>query len=290
MKKLTAILLALLISVSGCTVADDTPKFDESLSAKYKANSAYGSARHIHGRTVIVSIYSDDPTNRWDPLSEVDKDTIEQTLYYLGIATDWISEQASRYGADAEFIYDWKENEDLRYNTTFTTELEKDDATYTSTVYPQQKRFLRNNVDTDALLKKYDADNIIYMFFINSDFSNQANPVTSPKAYLYGDDYYTDHINLCVRFDDYYVTAPSSYAHEILHCFGAYDLYYENQVITEEYVMHCAESGTYDIMYYVTSGSKIYSEFTELDAYYIGLTDYSQEVEEWDLGPSDFQQ
>ncbi len=289
MKKLTAILITFMLFLTGCTTSSDIPSFDESLAAKYHANSAYGSARHIHGRTVIVSIYSDDPTNRWNPLSDVDKDTIEQTLYYLGIAADWISEQASQYGAKAEFIYDWEQHPDLMYRTSFTTELEKDDGTYTLTVYDQQKRYLRNNVDTDALLEKYDADNIIYMFFINSDFSNPANPVTSPRAYLCGDEFYTEHINLCVRFDDYYVTAPSTYAHEILHCFGAYDLYYENQVITEDYVMHCAENGSRDIMYYVTSGDKIYSEFTELDAYYVGLTDYSQEVEDWNLGPSDYQ-
>lgn len=271
------------VEVPSVTVeAEDIPDTEE------EYGEIFGSARHIDGRTLIISIYSDDPTNSWDYTYDVDNETIEQTLYYLGIATDWISEQVSYYGANAEFIYDWKAAPDLKYEATFDIELEKDDYTYTESVYPAQRSYLYENIDSEALLEKYDADNIIYMFFIDSDFSNTANPVTSPRAYLYGDEYYTDHINLCVRFDEYYVTEPSSYAHEILHCFGAYDLYYENGAITAEYVMHCAESGSNDIMYYVTTGDEIYSDFTELDAYYIGLTDHSQDVKDWYLGLSDY--
>lgn len=319
MKRITAFLAAAVLILSGCSVAENessvatsgtTPKTTTKITTtesstvastttateamdippveEYDCDRIYGSARHIDGRTLILSIYSDDPTSHWDYTSEVDKDTIEQTLYYLGIATDWISEQVSSYGANAEFIYDWKAAPDLRYEATFDVELEKDDYIYTESVYPAQRSYLYENIDTEALLEKYDADNIIYMFFINSDFSNPANPVTSPRAYLYGDEFYTDHINLCVRFDEYYVTEPSSYAHEILHCFGAYDLYYENEAITAEYVMHCAEIGSNDIMYYVTTGDEIYSDFTELDAYYIGLIDYSQDVKNWYLGLSDY--
>lgn len=283
MKKICcAGLLAALMLLSGCAATEEA---EPDISSVY--GSLYGSARHISGRTIILSIFANDPTTKWDFSSDIDCETQSQTRQYLKTAADWITEQVSAYDVDAEIICDWKKHHDLIYTANFDTELEKDDQTYTAYVYTAQKEFIAD-IDADALLQKYDADNIIYMFFINSDFTNQAHSVTSPRAYLYGDEYYTEHINLCVRQDDIY-TAPSSYAHEILHCFGAYDLYYENQVITKEYVDHCAEEGTYDIMYYVTSGEKIYSEFTELDAYYIGITDYSKEVKEWELGPSDYQ-
>ena len=85
-------------------------------------------------------------------------------------------------------------------------------------------------------------------------------------------------------------TEPAVYAHEILHLYGANDLYYANDAITELYVEHCKQSNSNDIMYadYDITGKpapdRITNEYTELDAYYTGLTDTSREVEQWNLG------
>ncbi len=80
---------------------------------------------------------------------------------------------------------------------------------------------------------------------------------------------------------------PCTYAHEMLHCFGAYDLYYSNSDIPQEYVDHLAEIGSEDIMYMVYDSEEIHNELGEPDAYYVGLCDTCDEVEEWGLPLAD---
>lgn len=252
----------------------------------------YGSAVYIDGKTLVISIFSDDPETSWNMGSDEDLASMARTQKNLQIATDWLTEQTAAYGANAEFLYNWTECPDLVYYGGFSVLLEKDDYTYTESVYPAQQAFIEENIPSQELLAKYDADNIIYMFFINSDYSNQANPVTAAFCHDYGTTYYTDHINLCIRFDDYYDTSPAAYAHEMLHCFGAPDLYYENNDISQAYVDHCEYEWLYnnamDIMYTVNDGDVIECEFTELDAYYVGITERSEDVETWGLGVSDY--
>ena len=76
-------------------------------------NKKYGSATRLNGKTVIVSVFVDDKTTRW----EFDKKDEEKraclVLEKLKIATDWIIEQTGRFGAKTEFIYDWSLENDL---------------------------------------------------------------------------------------------------------------------------------------------------------------------------------
>ena len=92
------------------------------------------------------------------------------------------------------------------------------------------------------------------------------------------------------------INAPATFAHEMLHTFGAPDLYYAGKRgITQEYVSYAKSAGTNDIMrvtwdlntnYYVYDSVK--NEITDITAYYLGLTDYSSTVQEWGLGQSDY--
>ena len=68
-----------------------------------------------------------------------------------------------------------------------------------------------------------------------------------------------------------------------MHTFGAYDLYYVNNGISSEYVNHLESIDSNDIMYTVTSEKTITNEFSELDAYYVGLIDSSNEQKTWNL-------
>ena len=67
---------------------------------------------------------------------------------------------------------------------------------------------------------------------------------------------------------------------------GAWDLYYALDAIPQAYVDHCAETGSGDIMYKVNPGASIRETFTDLCAYYVGLTDTCAEVETWGLARS----
>ncbi|MBQ8410968.1 MAG: hypothetical protein IJX15_04450, partial [Ruminiclostridium sp.] len=64
--------------------------------------------------------------------------------------------------------------------------------------------------------------------------------------------------------------------------------YYENDAITAEYVAYCNETGSRDIMFTVDSGDMITNILSEIDAYYIGLTDNSDEVEKWGLAECEY--
>lgn len=245
----------------------------------------HGNAENINGKTVIVSIFANDTKTSWDYESDVDVRTMYQTISYMDIATDWLEKQVALYEGNAEFIFDWETNQDLFYGANFYQDMAREDSTY----YVNQKFFIDNYIDSEELKKKYDADNILYVFFFNSDFSNQTNPWASPSPYIYEETYNTEFVNIFVCFDDFHIAMPSTYAHEILHTFGAHDLYYENYAVSQAYVDYCTETGSNDIMYTVSDGEEILNELSELDAYYLGLVESSADVEKWGLILSEFE-
>ena len=73
----------------------------------------------------------------------------------------------------------------------------------------------------------------------------------------------------------------------MMHCFGAHDLYYANEFIPSEYVEHLESIYTNDIMYTVCDSKEIFNDFSDLDAYYVGITDHCDEVEKWGLAISE---
>ena len=288
-------LAAALLSMTGCsdlirhTVGGPDKKISDSDSGgdsvpeNYQSpyDGAQGSAGSLSGRTLIVSIFTDDAGTSWDwDLSE-DNEMIYDTLDNLRISTDYLSEQAANFGASAEFIYDWEMNPDICVKAEFDESL----VTEFGDMYDVQKNWIDNNVDTQALRNKYLADNVIYLFFFNTDFSNQVNPWY--LGYSCSPDYYVEFCNIYVRFDDIYVTKPTSYAHEMMHCFGAHDLYYANEFIPQNYVDHLGKICSNDIMYTVYDSKDISNEFTELDAYYVGILDECDEVGKWGLALSE---
>ena len=152
-------------------------------------------------------------------------------------------------------------------------------------MYDVQKDWIEANINTNALKNKYRADNVLYLFFFNTDYSNQVNPWY--LGYSCSPSYYIEFCNIYVKFDDIYVTKPPSYAHEIMHCFGAHDLYYQNEFIPQKYVDHLCKTYSNDIMFTVFDSKEITNEFSELDAYYVGLCDECEEVSKWHLAPSE---
>ena len=206
---------------------------------------------------------------------------IYDTLDNLSISTAYLTEQAARYGSDAEFIWDWELYPDLYYTASFEESL----VTEYGDMYNVQKEWVEKNVDTETLRNTYSADNVIYFFFFNTDYTNQVNPWY--LGYSCSPDYYIEFCNIYIRFDDYFLTKPASYAHEMMHCLGAHDLYYANEFIPSEYVEHLESIYTNDIMYTVCDSKEIFNDFSDLDAYYVGITDHCDEVEKWGLAISE---
>lgn len=304
MKKLTvrllaaALCLSVLFCLSGCgplqalfrsfvrsrisqTLSPDDTSSDVREEYVSSYDGAQGSAGSLNGRTLMISIFTDDAETSWNSESEEDSNMIYDSLDNLRISTEYLTTQAARYGSKAEFIWDWELNPDLRYDAKFTESL----VTEYGDMYEVQKDWIEQNIDIDTLKNKYRADNVIYFFFFNTDYSNQVNPWY--LGYSCSPDYYVEFCNIYVRFDDVFITQPPSYAHEILHCFGAHDLYYANEFIPSNYVDHLGEIGSNDIMYTVYDSKDIGNEFTDLDAYYVGLIDHCREVDKWNLAKSE---
>lgn len=265
--------------------SDDFPFDDSASETEGNFHSAYdgaqGSAGSMNGRTLMISIYTDDAGTSWDDHSSDDAEMMFDTLDNLRISTDYLTKQAARYGCDARFICDWVKNTDLYYEATFSESLVTEFGDY----YEVQKNWIEQNIDIDTLRSKYRADNVIYLFFFNTPFSNQVNPWY--LGYSCSPEYYVEFCNIYVRFDDVYITKPPSYAHEIMHCFGAHDLYYANEFIPQQYVDYLDKTDSNDIMYTVYDSKDIGNEFTDLDAYYVGLIDECAEVDRWNLAKSE---
>ena len=256
-----------------------------------KYNECLGTAKEFEGNILIVSVYANDLKYRWNENSDTDKtlndyytklDTLEKTR----IATNYLSENISKYGKKVNFIYDWQKNPDLKYSVTFDNEILKMD---TST-YDIQNEFIEKNIKVKKIKQKYKANNIFFMFYFNT------NNDTEERSYAIGTNlgsYYENEIINITYSNKNGTTMPGTYAHEIMHLFGAPDLYLKNTWISEEYVEYLKNSDSKDLMYTVPTDLDengniiITAKFTELDAYYTGLIEFSIDQQEYKLARSE---
>ena len=243
-----------------------------------------GSAGSPEGTTLIISIFANELNTNWDFETEEDRTTRTLMLSHMESATSWLTQQIGVYGTESHFIYDWEENPDLCYSYDFgQLMLVRPDGGG----YWKQENYVLENIPSEALKDKYQAQNIIYMFYFNTDETNTVNSWSLGN----NQDLETEIINVFVRdnlSDDFYYMPASSIAHEIMHCFGAHDLYYASDVIPQDYVDHCTAIDSNDIMFTVSLGESIPQLFTPLDAYYLGLVDSCEEVDTWGLGISSY--
>lgn len=242
-----------------------------------------GTAGKLDGTTLLVTIFANDVNYSWDFESEEDRKTLEMMAKHLDAGVQWLTKEAAAYGAEPQFLYDWQDYPELVYFHDFEEDvLVREDGGG----YWTQEEYIERCVPTEDLKELFQAQNVIYMFYFNTDEHNTVNSWSLSKNS--GVD--TEYINIFVRDDlkngDFYYMPASSFAHEILHCFGAYDLYYASDVIPQKYVDHCAATGSDDIMYTVSLGEKIPQKFTRLTAYYVGLVESCPEVDTWGLGKS----
>lgn len=256
----------------------------------------YGWAKRIEDKTVIVSVFADDADYSW---GEEISDEMYSTAEYLDIAMEFLGRQLNRYGHETEYIYDWTNftdsdkgiDTDLFQRASFNVPLVGEKVnTKVIDEYMNSAQAKKNK-----LLGKYNADNIIYLFFFNTPHYNEI----SSTAYMWmqeGDP--ENEFVLIYNYVNFRQEGPSAYLHEILHCFGAVDLYktegngYDIK-IPQEYVDRLAFRQSDDIMYTVydqyennMNYNRVANEFSDVDAYYTGLLEECDEVERFGLGKS----
>ena len=271
----------------------DNYDYVEHSDENYGYDYSLGSAKELDGKIAVVSIFVNDNTTSWDFENDNDKNIYNFVYHNLSIATDYLEEASNGYGHHPEFIYDW-----FQYPELFRMSTLNIDYRTVSKNYAQIDNAFWNEIDTtiseSEIRQKTGADQVLYMAFFNTPLSNEIASFT--RNYYYGIPYPYEICYICMGFQNH-VSSPSIFAHEMLHAFGAPDLYSAGKYgITQEYVDYAADIWLNDIMRicqdpetYEYLYESIPNEITDITAYYAGLTDYSETVEEWGFEQSEHQ-
>lgn len=248
----------------------------------------HGTAASLDGNILVVSIFADDNNCSW---SSSNASEISGSIFTaVDIASKWIQTNAALYGRMVNFIYDWTQNEDLAYTTSYSGSIPGEMP------YDYFRDYIADSIDINGLMTKYEADNVLFLILVNTPSDNTAPSST----YMRQDSSSFIDIELIEWFatESDMVDGPAAMAHEMLHAFGAKDLYYYegyNMTVdfSMEYLDYVANYRPNDIMTTVYDGygynwDHITNDLSEIDAYYVGLTDRPQEADDWDLPYSEY--
>lgn len=240
----------------------------------------YGSAGYLNGRTLIVSVFVNTPQFKWTG-SQADKADMVKVLSKVGLACNYIKTQCANWGCTTDFIYDWTQYPDLAYVAN--------DASG-ATSYRNKKAVVNNVVNEKALKQKYGADNVVYLYIINTDLSNTThnNTYIARKNSSVYEEIVTLHKQTNYSTGGTFLL-PSSTAHEILHAFGAPDLYTtsEKSIINDSYVQYLNNINRKDIMRNTNFGDSINAPITGITAYYLGIGPVVDDVKNFGLGAAE---
>ena len=227
-----------------------------------------GSTYLLEGRTLLISIYWQDEAFPWPSQGkEHMRDAVE-------IAAQYLMEQAAACGKQSELLYD---AEDLRYEIAYDGANE-DSARDDDSFFYTALQLIHEVVPLDDLLQAYGADSYGFLCLLSGAGGSYALP--------YYADMDAEDEELCViylldpDFPDAYESVPV-YAHEILHLFGAIDLYdrFPEDGVTQEVVDYIAQEHPTELMYDTyepdgsTSDTAVSQELCDITLYMVGLID-----------------
>ncbi len=291
MKKIRFILgVIICIALAGCGKKEEkAPTFTEY--TKTDAGEPYsdwgkcttGSAKYLDGDSVLVTIYLDDVNSQW--LASDEKLIADN----MKIACDYLKEQGKLYGKDVNLIYDTSVDGDLVYRLSYkqafggSTRVKAKGDKADQLVYSVYD-FIENSIDTEAIMEKYNVNSIGYMVFIDGEADRCTAYCYHTK---YKGQYYPEFCLMNLRWLDGDNVYPDTYAHEILHIFGAKDLYYTDEYdgTSRAFIDHVYENYPQEIMLgygadAVAYKDSITTEISKITAYFIGWQNYITEVEE----------
>ncbi len=230
-----AVLAAVLTALTGCSVLlDDTWTYEEqsgytqediSGAITYEAAAEYGSwrpqgsANTLEGESVIVTILLDTPDADFtDEDIAHANDSIERSCRY-------IEQQGRKYGKSVKLYNYSGENSDL----LFRIDCDKpaaDAVNFRADTYTGFKNtvdsLIADEIPFSDIYEKYGTDSIGFMVMLDADASAYS------QVYYPDGDYYGYNEWVAMFMHDMYGTRYENlacYAHEILHLFGAIDLY-----------------------------------------------------------------
>lgn len=181
---------------------------------------AYGSAGLVGWPSVLISIYLDERDGEsWDEAE------IDRCRRQLGVAVGWIEEQCAAYNAYPTIHYDdGTPDSGLFVHETYPGRFQGGEDSDEDDDFYDILDDLCNRLDTDELHQRYGTNSVGFVVFL---------PVTGSAftmVHYYDDDaYYYPEYSCLYQYDvwsgDKVWDEPSTYAHELLHLYGAPDLY-----------------------------------------------------------------
>lgn len=293
--RLAALVLAVLL-LCGCTphrttqvmpkmpsVEDPAPTSSPTPQPTPQGDAArYGSVQLLSEPTVLVSIYLNDAATG----SIWTMDAREAARKQVEMAVNWLTEQAAGYGVTTQLYYDdGSANSDLSYTYAVKSRMRGGVDSQESNEFLDEMDALCATVDTDALRQRYGTDHVGFLLFL---------PVAGTSftmAHYAEDDLNFYYEYCCLYRNDAYAAepepeSPATYAHEILHLFGAPDLYEgsADPYVDGELTAYVENTYPDDIMFstYEADGSNLYTSINKvispLTAYCIGLADTCPEL------------
>lgn len=228
--------------------------------------SPTGSAGVLEGKAVIVSIFVNDANSKWS------KKAKKKANRKMKAAGKYIRAQAKRYGKKVQLVTDIYENKGI--SKTYTTKMKlNDSAGSQDRLYRKLQKWMDANINLTKLRESYGTDSIGFVFHINKS-GNSSTLIHYMEDE--GKNFY-ECSTLFSRFEGEEEGA-ATYAHEILHMFGARDLYMKSLAdgITSSFVKYVVKKFPNDIMLttYTPDGRQltygIKNEISRVTAYFLG--------------------
>ena len=264
----TTLLLAIALLLSGFCFAPKVPGW---------GTSPTGSVKYLDGSTVLVSLFIDAPEADW---TQEKKDMVTGKM---NLANDYLVAAGNSYGKTVNLIYNIQEHPDLCYMVPYSKKIDdSDDTSYDLLDYVT--KYIDTNIPTEDILNQYGVDSIGYMCYLDSEGTSFTFPFYEDDA----DIYYYETCFLYIRCDGDN-EPPAVYAHEILHMFGARDLYAtdESDGITKDFVQHIETTYPNEIMLttydenWENVQDHVSNDLTDITAYFIGWIDTIPELEQY---------
>ena len=228
----------------------------------YRSMNA-GSGKTFTGSCLFINIFLSDGVSSF---TEEERQKVKEKLLN---AESFIKQQATNYNKHISMIYN-KEDLYIDYNTNYTVPTDYDYSNWFDLNSIVQE--IKSRYSIENIIKKYQAENVAYIIHVNKIGRSYAF-----WSYYYSDPIYND--ELCILFTSEYnrennlsEVVVATFTHEILHFFGAIDLYNLN----DDLLMLAEKYFSDDVMLIEWNDINL-CKIGELTAFLIGWTDHLDE-------------
>ena len=240
-------------------------------------NSATGSATYPESGTVLISVYLDTGLD-WT------EEDVALTKQYLETAVQSLDQKGESYQSGMELVYDSSQDSRLAVNLSLDIPDVEEDLEYTNQMLDAA---LAETVDYRGLMEEYHTDSVAFLVFLNDSGISYTVPYyqgDGPEWYLEKSFLYLYDLGGRRNYE-----CPATYAHEMLHLFGAWDLYETNSTdgVTRQVVNYIQEEYPTELMlttYNIWGGytyDSVPQVISPLTAYAIGWIEDCPELDQF---------